>query len=59
VLEGLAAILSWPAWDALRSDGDCTAEQAMAVTARTVRALLADAADAGSGSGSGSGSAAS
>jgi TetR/AcrR family transcriptional regulator, regulator of autoinduction and epiphytic fitness len=52
VLEGLAAILSWPAWDALRSDGDCTAEQATAVTARTVRALLADAADAGSGSGS-------
>lgn len=40
VFEGLAAVLSWSAWDALRTDGDCTVEQATAVTARLVHALL-------------------
>jgi TetR/AcrR family transcriptional regulator of autoinduction and epiphytic fitness len=42
VLEGLSTMLSWSAWEALRTDGDCTVEQAMAITRRVVRALLAD-----------------
>jgi len=43
VLEGLATMLSWAAWDVLRSDGGCTVAQASAVTQRMVRALIADA----------------
>jgi AcrR family transcriptional regulator len=43
VFEALSAMLSWSAWDALRTDGECSVDQATAVTARAVRALLADA----------------
>lgn len=41
VLDGLAMILSWPAWEALRSENGCTVEGASAVTERMVRGLLA------------------
>lgn len=41
VLDGLAIVLSWSSWDALRSDDDRSVEEAAAVTSRLVRALLA------------------
>jgi TetR/AcrR family transcriptional regulator, regulator of autoinduction and epiphytic fitness len=40
-LEGLSTMLSWSSWEALRTDGDCTVEEAAAITSRMVRALLA------------------
>ena len=43
VLEGLATVVSWAAWDTLRVDGGCTVAEASAVTRRMVGALVADA----------------
>ncbi|HEY3144162.1 MAG TPA: TetR/AcrR family transcriptional regulator [Acidimicrobiales bacterium] len=40
VLEGLSTMLSWAAWDALRTDADCSVDESTAVTMRVVRALL-------------------
>lgn len=40
LLLGLATVLSWAAWDALRSEEGCDVGQAQAVVARTVWALL-------------------
>ncbi|MGH9209621.1 MAG: TetR/AcrR family transcriptional regulator [Acidimicrobiales bacterium] len=41
-LEGLSTVLSWSAWDALRTDGECPVDQATAITGRVVRAIVAD-----------------
>ena len=43
VLDGLATALSWSAWDALRTDADCTVAHASAVVTRMATALLAAA----------------
>ncbi|HEV7760171.1 MAG TPA: TetR/AcrR family transcriptional regulator [Acidimicrobiales bacterium] len=43
VLDGLSTALSWSAWDALRTEAECSIEQASAVTTRMVTALLAAA----------------
>jgi TetR/AcrR family transcriptional regulator, regulator of autoinduction and epiphytic fitness len=40
--QGLAMAMSWPAWDALRTESGCTVEQATATTRRVVRAILGD-----------------
>lgn len=40
VFEALAAALSWSSWDALRTDGDCSIDEATGATLRSVRALL-------------------
>lgn len=40
VADGLATILSWPAWDALRSESGCSVEAASAAVERIVRSLL-------------------
>src|SRR5262249_2689601 len=40
VLDGLTTALSWSAWDALRTDSECTVEQAAAVSRQMVTALL-------------------
>jgi TetR/AcrR family transcriptional regulator of autoinduction and epiphytic fitness len=52
VLDGLAIVLSWSSWDALRSDDDRSVDEAAAVTRRLVRSVLA-CADPGPGLGSG------
>jgi AcrR family transcriptional regulator len=43
LLDALATALSWPAWDALRTESHVTPDVARAAVVRTVRALLADA----------------
>jgi AcrR family transcriptional regulator len=43
LLESLALTLSWPSWDALRTEGSCTVARASAITQRIVRAVIADA----------------
>jgi AcrR family transcriptional regulator len=40
VFEAVAAVLSWSNWDALRTDGDCTVDEATAISLRSVRSLL-------------------
>lgn len=40
VFQGLAAALSWSSWDALRTDGECSVDEATAIILRSVRALL-------------------
>lgn len=43
LLESLALTLSWPSWDALRTDGGCSVAEAAAITRRILRAVIADA----------------
>jgi len=45
VLDALVAATAWPAWDALRTEAGLSVARASAVVARTVRSLLAAAAD--------------
>jgi AcrR family transcriptional regulator len=51
LLEALSTVLSWGAWDALRTEGGCSVAEASAVTRRLVTAVLVSAGlDVSSGS---------